>query len=115
MIKSYYAEKAGIDPASIVVVSVMPCTAKKYEAARPELGHDGLADVDVVITTREDVYKRQILSPIDLCKSDGIFPREVRLMLVNSQEKYAELDKVIAANKGQGGAVTVSYTHLSRI
>ena len=53
VIKSYYAEKAGIDPASIVVVSVMPCTAKKYEAARPELGHDGLADVDVVITTRE--------------------------------------------------------------
>lgn len=53
VIKSYYAEKAGIDPTSIVVVSVMPCTAKKYEAARPELGHDGLADVDVVITTRE--------------------------------------------------------------
>ena len=53
VINSYYAEKAGIDPASIVVVSVMPCTAKKYEAARPELGHDGLADVDVVITTRE--------------------------------------------------------------
>ena len=53
VIKSYYAEKAGIDPASIVVVSVMPCTAKKYEAARPELGHDGLADVDVVIPTRE--------------------------------------------------------------
>ena len=53
VIKSYYAEKAGVDPASIVVVSVMPCTAKKYEAARPELGHDGLADVDVVITTRE--------------------------------------------------------------
>ena len=53
VIKSYYAEKAGIDPKDIVVVSVMPCTAKKYEAARPELGHDGLADVDVVITTRE--------------------------------------------------------------
>ena len=53
VIKSYYAEKAGIDPAAIVGVSVMPCTAKKYEAARPELGHDGLADVDVVITTRE--------------------------------------------------------------
>ena len=53
VIKSYYAEKAGIDPKNIVVVSVMPCTAKKYEAARPELGHDGMADVDVVITTRE--------------------------------------------------------------
>ena len=53
MAKSYYAEKAGIDPANIVVVSVMPCTAKKFEAARPELGHNGLADVDIVITTRE--------------------------------------------------------------
>ena len=53
MVKSYYAKKAGIDPKDIVVVSVMPCTAKKFEAARPELGHDGMADVDIVITTRE--------------------------------------------------------------
>ncbi len=53
MIKSYYAEKAGIDPHDIAVVSVMPCTAKKYEAIRPELGHDGMRDVDEVITTRE--------------------------------------------------------------
>nr|MDD6335833.1 NADH-dependent [FeFe] hydrogenase, group A6 [bacterium] len=53
MIKTYYAEKNGIDPKKIVVVSVMPCTAKKFEAKRPELGHDGLADVDIVITTRE--------------------------------------------------------------
>ena len=53
MIKSYYAQKAGIDPKDIVVVSVMPCTAKKFEAKRPELGYNGLADVDHVITTRE--------------------------------------------------------------
>ena len=53
VIKTYYAEKAGIDPKNIVTVSVMPCTAKKFEAARPELGHDGMADVDYVITTRE--------------------------------------------------------------
>ena len=53
MIKSYYAEKAGIDPKDIAVVSVMPCTAKKFEAARPELSVNGLADVDCVITTRE--------------------------------------------------------------
>lgn len=51
--KSYYAEKFGIDPASIVVVSIMPCLAKKYEAARDELSHEGLQDVDYVITTRE--------------------------------------------------------------
>lgn len=53
MIKSYYAEKMGIDPKSIVVVSVMPCTAKKFEAARPELSNDGMQDVDYVITVRE--------------------------------------------------------------
>ena len=53
VIKSYYAEKAGIDPKDIVVVSVMPCTAKKFEARRPELGRNGMADVDAVITTRE--------------------------------------------------------------
>ncbi len=53
MIKTYFAEKAGIDPKKIVVVSVMPCTAKKFEAKRPELGSNGMADVDVVITTRE--------------------------------------------------------------
>ena len=53
VIKSYFAEKEGIDPHKIVVVSVMPCTAKKYECKRPELGHDGMSDVDIVITTRE--------------------------------------------------------------
>ena len=53
MIKSYWAEKVGIDPHDIRVVSVMPCTAKKFECKRPELGHDGMADVDAVITTRE--------------------------------------------------------------
>ncbi len=53
VIKSYFAEKNNIDPHKIVVVSVMPCTAKKYECKRPEMGHDGMSDVDVVITTRE--------------------------------------------------------------
>ena len=53
MIKSYWAEKEGIDPKDIRVVSVMPCTAKKFEAKRPELGRDGMQDVDEVITTRE--------------------------------------------------------------
>ncbi len=54
VIKSYYAEKFNIDPKSIVVVSIMPCVAKKYEAARDELSNDeGLQDVDYVLTTRE--------------------------------------------------------------
>ncbi len=51
--KSYYARKAGIDPADIVVVSVMPCTAKKYEAGRAEMNDSGYQDVDCVLTTRE--------------------------------------------------------------
>lgn len=53
IIKSYYAEKAGIDPRNIVVVAVMPCVAKKFEVERPEMEVDGLRSVDVSITTRE--------------------------------------------------------------
>ncbi|MGE5614566.1 MAG: NADH-dependent [FeFe] hydrogenase, group A6 [Bacillota bacterium] len=53
VLKSYYAEKEGIDPAKIFVVSIMPCTAKKFEAKRPELSATGYPDVDVVLTTRE--------------------------------------------------------------
>lgn len=51
--KTYYAEKANIDPEKIVVVSVMPCTAKKFECERPELTDSGFQDVDYVLTTRE--------------------------------------------------------------
>jgi len=53
LIKTYLAEKEGLNPADIFVVSVMPCTAKKYEATRPELGRNGQPDVDAVLTTRE--------------------------------------------------------------
>ena len=53
IIKSYYAEKAGIDPKDIYVVSVMPCTAKKFESEREELAGTGYPDVDAVLTTRE--------------------------------------------------------------
>ena len=53
VIKSYYAEKNGIDPANIFVVSVMPCTAKKFEKERPELARGEYKDVDAVLTTRE--------------------------------------------------------------
>jgi iron-only hydrogenase group A len=65
--KTYYAEKTGIDPRNIVIVSVMPCTAKKYEAKRPEMNgameywkgklnlqeNESFYDVDYVLTTRE--------------------------------------------------------------
>ncbi|MCL2407885.1 MAG: [FeFe] hydrogenase, group A, partial [Defluviitaleaceae bacterium] len=53
LVKSYYAKHAGIDPAKIFVVSIMPCSAKKYEAERPEMEVNGLRDVDAVLTTRE--------------------------------------------------------------
>ena len=60
IIKTYYADKKGIKPENIVSVSVMPCTAKKFEAARPEmhnagthLGNPDIRDTDIVITTRE--------------------------------------------------------------
>ena len=51
--KSFYAEKIGVKPEDLIVVSVMPCQAKKYEAARPEFAPGGVKDVDYVITTRE--------------------------------------------------------------
>ncbi len=53
LVKSYYAEKNNIDPRDIFVVSVMPCTAKKVERARENLGRDGYQDIDAVLTTRE--------------------------------------------------------------
>jgi len=51
--KTYYAKKAGIDPAKMVTVSIMPCTAKKFECNRPEMKDSGFQDVDYVLTTRE--------------------------------------------------------------
>lgn len=53
LIKSYFAKKEGIDPSKIVVVSIMPCIAKKFEEQREELSNNGLSDVDYVLSTRE--------------------------------------------------------------
>ena len=53
LIKSYYAEKIGVAPEKIAVISVMPCIAKKFEANREQLNVNGIKDVDYVITTRE--------------------------------------------------------------
>lgn len=53
MLKTYWAEKNGIDPKNIVSVSVMPCTAKKFEIGRDDQSAAGVADVDISITTRE--------------------------------------------------------------
>ena len=53
VLKTYYAEKMGIDPANIVSVSVMPCTAKKFEIGRDDQSAAGVPDVDIALTTRE--------------------------------------------------------------
>ncbi|MEI6529099.1 MAG: [FeFe] hydrogenase, group A [Candidatus Falkowbacteria bacterium] len=55
-IKTYWAQKNKVNPKNIIVVSIVPCTAKKYEAAREELGLDGRPLVDLVLTTRELAY-----------------------------------------------------------
>ncbi len=65
--KTYWAEKMGIDPAKIYSVSIMPCTAKKFEAARPEMNASGYRDVDLVLTTRE-VGKLFRMTPWDVAK-----------------------------------------------
>ncbi len=51
--KSYYAETIKVDPQDMYVVSIMPCTAKKFEISRPEMKNNGLPNVDAVLTTRE--------------------------------------------------------------
>jgi NADP-reducing hydrogenase subunit HndD len=53
IVKSYYAEKEGIDPKDIVSVSIMPCTAKKFEIGRDDENASGYPDVDIALTTRE--------------------------------------------------------------
>ncbi len=53
LIKSYYTKKIDINPKDVYVVSVMPCTAKKFEITRPEMNSTGYPDVDAVLTTRE--------------------------------------------------------------
>ena len=53
VVKSYFARREGVDPARIVSVSIMPCTAKKFECSRPEMAPGGVPDVDYVLTTRE--------------------------------------------------------------
>jgi len=53
IIKSYFAQQEGLKPEEIYSVSIMPCTAKKFEAQREEMTHNGISDVDAVLTTRE--------------------------------------------------------------
>ncbi|MDR2344877.1 MAG: [FeFe] hydrogenase, group A [Planctomycetaceae bacterium] len=75
MIKTYYAKKSNIDPKKIFSVAIMPCTAKKFEAIRPEMNHSGIKnndpsirDIDLVLTTRElaKLIKRKGLDFLNL-------------------------------------------------
>ncbi len=72
-LKTYWAEKKQMDPKKVFVVSIVPCTAKKYEAARPEFRRKGRPLVDYVLTTRELAYliKRQGIDFKKLSPSSG--------------------------------------------
>ena len=72
LLKTYYCEKNGIDPKDLFVVSVIPCTAKKFEAERDEFAHAGVEDVDVALTTRElaRMIKNSSISFVDLPDSE---------------------------------------------
>jgi NADH-quinone oxidoreductase subunit G/[NiFe] hydrogenase diaphorase moiety small subunit len=72
LIKTYYADKLGLDPAKIVSVALMPCSAKKFECNRPEMHDSGYKDVDFGLTTRElaKMFKEAGLDLPSLPKSD---------------------------------------------
>jgi len=70
VLKTYYAQKRGIDPKDILSVAIMPCTAKKYEAEREELSLDGVKLTDIVVTTREIAWMIKSAG-IDLSKTEG--------------------------------------------
>lgn len=84
MIKSYYAMKKKLDPKDIVTVSIMPCTAKKFESARPELAVDGYPDNDISLTVRELAL---------LIKQKGIDLNTV---------KEADYDSILGESTGAG-------------
>lgn len=75
IIKSYFAQQAKIEPKDIVSVSIMPCTAKKFEAQRDTMGREGINDVDIVMTTRE---------LIELIKLHGIDMHNIEPELTDS-------------------------------
>ena len=72
VLKTYYAEKTGLKPEDMFVVSIMPCTVKKFESDRPELNEENMQDVDSVLTTRELVrlFKISGIEFEDLPESD---------------------------------------------
>ena len=72
VIKTYYAQMHNIDPADIVTVALMPCTAKKFECNRPEMSDSGFKDIDYGLTTRElaQMFKETGIDLVNMKKSD---------------------------------------------
>jgi len=72
VIKTYYAQMHNIDPADIVTVALMPCTAKKFECNRPEMSDSGFKDIDYGLTTRElaQMFKETGIDLVNMEKSD---------------------------------------------
>ncbi len=102
--KHYYAEKLGYNKEDVVVVSIMPCIAKKHEAERPEMEYKGIRDVDYVLTTRE--YAR-------LLKRKGI-----EFMKLEDGEPIGELAKYTGAAAifgATGGVMEAALRSVSEI
>lgn len=94
LIKTYWAETMKVNPKDIAVVSIMPCTAKKFEASRPELKIKGLAPVDYVLTTRELAF---------MIKKNNIdFPR---LAGIKADEPLGEASGAGVIYGGSGGVM----------
>jgi len=91
-IKTYWAQQFKIKPRDILVVSIMPCTAKKFEATREELKINGLAPVDIVITTRELAW---------LMKKNNINPTKLKPQPPNNPlGEYSGAGAIYAASGG---------------
>ena len=106
MIKSYFADKENITPEKIFTVSIMPCTAKKFEAQREEMTHKGVSDIDVVLTTRE-LIKLIHLYGIDIQSLDEEIPDSP----FNTRSSAGKMVSV-TGGVSEGIARTLSY-HLS--
>jgi NADH-quinone oxidoreductase subunit G/NADP-reducing hydrogenase subunit HndD len=90
LVKNYFAQKEGLRPEDVFVISIMPCTAKKFEARRPEMNTEGVQDVDAVLTTRE--FARMIdLFGINF----GLLPE-------------GEFDKLLGQTSGSGDVFAAS-------
>ncbi|MDD2486016.1 MAG: NADH-dependent [FeFe] hydrogenase, group A6 [bacterium] len=98
--KNYYAAELGIDPKDLYVVSVMPCTAKKFEAVRPEFSKDGVPEVDAVLTTQELVA---------MIKEAGVRFDEVEARALDMPFGFATGAGVIFGNSGGVAEAVLRY------